>query len=124
MYGHELSLNINPYEVGNNWVISSRENYIGKENLMKIKEAGIYREIIAVEGVDRGIPRQGYRVFMDNKDIGYITSGVYSPTFKKGIALALVEKNQVKTGDNINIVIRNKNILAKVVERPFYKFNG
>ena len=74
--------------------------------------------------VGRGIPREGYKVEKDGKEIGYLTSGGFSPVFSKGIALGMLKKGIVKTGDSVDIVIRNKKVEAEIVKRPFYSFNG
>jgi len=56
--------------------------------------------------------------------VGFVTSGVFSPLFKKGIALALVKSGSVSTGDDISVIIRDKEVAARAVERPFYSFNA
>ncbi len=70
--------------------------------------------------VERGIPRSHYDVYADEKKIGYVTTGSYSPTLKKNIGLALIDAEYTKDGTDIEISIRNKNVKAKIIKKPFY----
>ena len=76
------------------------------------------------EMTEKGIPRDGYILFNGEEEVGYITSGTFSPTFKKGIGMGLVKTGTCATGDAIEIEIRNHRVHGKVVPRPFYKYNG
>jgi len=124
LYGHEINDSINPVEAGLSWLISSETDYIGKTELLRLKQGGVLNEQIAVKLIDRGIPREQCRVYLNDNDIGYVTSGAYSPNLKKGIALCLVKKNSVTTDDTVTIIIRDKEYKGEVVKKPFYKFNG
>ena len=124
LYGHELNEEINPVEAGLSWLISSGTDYIGSEAVRVMKEKGSERRIYCISMVGRGIPREGYKVEKDGKEIGYLTSGGFSPVFSNGIALGMLKKGIVKTGDSVDIVIRNKKVEAEIVKRPFYSFNG
>ena len=59
----------------------------------------------------------------DDKNIGHVTSGIFSPTLNKPIGLAIVDIDYSSLGEHIYILIRNKKILAKNVSLPFYKAN-
>lgn len=124
LYGHEISEDINPLEAGLSWLISSDADYIGKKSLADLKAKGALRKQICIEMTERGIPRENCDVQFDGEIIGSITSGAYSPTLRKGIALALVEKEKVYVGDSVEIIIRDKPVQGIVVKRPFYKFNN
>ena len=75
LYGHELNEEINPVEAGLSWLISSGTDYIGSEAVRVMKEKGSERRIYCISMVGRGIPREGYKVEKDGKEIGYLTSG-------------------------------------------------
>ncbi|MGL4369941.1 MAG: glycine cleavage system aminomethyltransferase GcvT [Spirochaetota bacterium] len=124
LYGHELSDNVTPVEAGIGWIINSKDDFIAKNILVRQKKSGAPRETIALELAEKGIPREHCIVRKNGADIGHTTSGGYSPTFKKGIALALVKSREVKTGDEIEVVIRDKTLKAVVVKRPFYRYMG
>ncbi len=122
LYGHELNENISPLEAGLGFCVKlAKEDFIGKEALAKQKEAGLERKIVGFEMVGRGIPRSDYEVYADGKKIGHVTTGSHSPTLKKSIGLALINSEYAKIGTEIEILIRNKNIKAEVIKKPFYK---
>jgi aminomethyltransferase len=71
--------------------------------------------------LDRGIIREHYKIFKNGNEIGFVTSGGYSPTLKKTIGLGLVDKQYSKVGTEFEIEIRNKFLRGKVVATPFYR---
>ena len=124
LYGHELTEEISPVEAGLGWLVNSNDTYIGKEVLTSQKERGAPREIVCLRMIDKGIPRDTYPVARDAGEIGVITSGGFSPTFDAGIALALVERGSVFTGDRLDVLMRGRPKAAEVVSRPLYAYNG
>jgi len=124
LYGHEINEEINPVEAGLGWLINSGADYIGKRVLSELKEKGAARKLVCIEIEGRGIPREQCEVHAGNKKIGYVTSGAYSPTFKKGLALALIAKDSTAAGDSVDVIIRDKPVKGVVVKKPFYGFNG
>lgn len=122
LYGHELSDQISPLETGLGRFVEldTKGDFIGKEALAKEKAEGRKRKIVGIEMVGRGIARDHYIVKQDGKEIGYITSGSYSPTLDKNLGLAIVPV-EVNVDDTITVEIRGKDIEAKVVKTPFYK---
>jgi aminomethyltransferase len=76
-------------------------------------------QLVGLTLEEKNIPRQGMPVFTNKKEIGYITSGTFSPALQKPIAMAYV--NKTTAGQKISIRIRDKNIPAKVVSLPFYQ---
>lgn len=121
LYGHELSEKITPIEAGLGWIINSDKEYIGKTILCEQKAKGPTRKLVAFELTEKGVPRENYKINIENKEIGYCTSGGYSPTFNKGIGLALIDKEYAVIGEKVDIIIRNKKIAAQIVKKPFYK---
>lgn len=124
LYGHELDETITPVEAGLGWLVKEYKNFFfGKEVLARQKIDGVKRKIVAFEMVDRAIPREGYLIEKGGR-IGYVTSGTYSPTFKKGMGMGLVSVEHADVGQTIKIVIRNKRYNALVVKGPFYPYRG
>jgi aminomethyltransferase len=122
LYGHELNEEINPLEAGLGFTVSlDKDDFIGKNALLSIKDNDLKNKIIAFEMLERGIPRQDYIVYKKDVKIGNVTSGTMSPTFKKGIGLALIEARYAIVGEEIDVMIRDKTYKAKIVKRPFYK---
>ena len=129
LYGHELSEDISPVEGGVGWAVREKNPAgIGGEALLGQKRGGAPRELIALE-MERAIARQHCAVMRpDSEDdavtIGAVTSGTFSPTLGKSIALALTETGIVSTGDEVRVEVRERRIPARVVKRPFYAFAG
>ncbi|MBF2595528.1 glycine cleavage system aminomethyltransferase GcvT, partial [Listeria welshimeri] len=75
LYGQELSQEITPLEAGLNFAVklNKEADFIGKEALVKQKEAGLTRKLVGIELIERGIPRHDYSVFQKDKKIGIIT---------------------------------------------------
>ena len=125
LYGNELSTAITPLEVGLAWTVKldKDSDFIGKDALLRQKEAGVPRKLIGFEMVDRAIARHGYPVVDINapeREIGTVTSGSPSPTLGKNIGLALVPQGRYRIGETLGIRIRDQVKLAQVVRTPFY----
>jgi len=122
LYGHELDEATTPIEARIPFAVKFKvsPHYIGYDALKKQKKQGVNKTRIGLVMNERGIPRQGYRVFHDDKEIGYITSGIPSPILDKGIAMAYVSPGSVDTGDVVDIDIHKRRREAEVVSWPFY----
>lgn len=121
LYGNDLNEETNPLEAGLGWVTKlNSKDFIGKEKIQAIKDAGLERKLVGIELLERGIPRQGYTlVDADNNEIGVITSGTQSPSLNKAIAMAYVQTDLAKEGQELFIQIRNKPVKAQIVRMPF-----
>lgn len=123
LYGQELSKDISPLETGLGFVVklNKEENFLGKEALASQKENGVPRKLIGLEMIDKGIPRTGYKVFLNNEEIGEVTTGTQSPTLKKNIGFALLKSEFTSEGTEVEVEIRNKRLKAVIIATPFYK---
>ena len=126
LYGHELSDEITPVEAGLAvFVKTDKTPYLGSDVLAAQISGGAARRLVGIELTDRGIPRQGYAVQKDGSQIGFVTSGMYSPTFKKGLAMALLSTGAsdgaIGPGDTVDVDIRGKTVGARIVPLPFYR---
>jgi aminomethyltransferase len=124
LYGHELSEDITPVEAGLQWLINSPHAYIGRDVLERQKAAGAPRELVCCDMRGRAIPRDGYRIEREGRDIGVVTSGSFSPTFSRGICLGLLTRGAAVVGDAVDIVIRGRREPARIARRPLYAYNG
>jgi len=121
LYGQEISADISPLEAGlNRFVKLDKADFIGRDALAKQAEEGLTRRLVGFEMVERGIPRSHYDVQKDGKTVGFVTTGSFSPTLKKNIGLALVESAYAVNGTELDIVIRDKPVQARVIPVPFY----
>lgn len=123
LYGQELSQSITPIEAGIGFAVKVNKEipFIGQEVLKRQKEEGAPRKIVGIEMIDRGIPRHGYKVFSGEEEIGEVTTGTQSPTLKKNIGLALLNKEFTSLDTEVLVEIRGKKLKAKVASTPFYK---
>lgn len=125
LYGHELSATITPLEAGLGFFVAwSKENFIGKEALLKQKEAGIPRKLVGFSMLERGIPRAGYTIKKDGVSIGEVSSGTYAPTLGQNLGLGLVSSKEAIVDNEISVSIRDKDLKAKIIKKPFYKKGG
>jgi aminomethyltransferase len=123
LYGHEISEKINVWEARlDRFVKMDKGDFIGRSALEKAKADGVKRTLVALESIDRGIPRDGYRVLDEaGNEIGYVASGSYAPFLKKNIALAYVPVERSALDSVVAVEIRNQPVKCKVVPIPFYK---
>jgi aminomethyltransferase len=124
LYGHEISDTINVFEAGlDRFCKLEKGPFIGSDALQQVQAArGPERKLVGLEMIDRGIARDGYRVFSPSGDaIGYVTSGSPAPFLKKNIALAYVAREFTAVDTELAVEIRNNPVKAKVVPIPFYR---
>ncbi|AQS58350.1 glycine cleavage system protein T [Desulforamulus ferrireducens] len=122
LYGHELTDEISPLMAGLGWTVKfNKPDFIGREALSKEKEAGVSHKLVGLEMIERGIPRQGYPVQREGQEIGWITSGTFAPTLNKNLGLAYVLVQYAEIGSELDVMVRNKPVKARVVPKPFYK---
>lgn len=120
LYGNDIDDTTSPLEAGLGWITKFTKDFTNSENLKAQKEAGITKKLVGIEMIDRGIPRHGYKIAdADGNEIGVVTSGTQAPSLGKAIAMGYVTVANAKEGTEINIVVRDKNLKAKVVKMPF-----
>jgi len=125
LYGNDISKDTHPLEAGIGWTVSlDKEDFIGKDALVKHEEEGYDRKLVGFKLLGRGIPRHGYKVEHEGEEIGEVTSGSFSPSLKENIGLAYVKKELAEIGQEIEIVIRKKAVKAEIVKTPFVKNNS
>ena len=119
LHGHELSLAISPVQASASWAVAwDKPTFSGADALRSEKASGEHPRIRALVSTDRGIPRAGMEVkSVSGELLGVVTSGTYSPTLKKGIALALVA-HSVKLNDQLVIDVRGRGSVAVVEKLP------
>ncbi len=126
LYGHEISDTINVYEagLGRYAKLEKGSDFTGREALRDIERTGPIRRLVGLEMVDRGIARDGYRLFdADGKPIGEVTSGSPAPFLKKNIALAYLPPDYADTPEprEVFVEIRGAMVKARTTPLPFYK---
>jgi aminomethyltransferase len=120
LYGHEINAEITPVEAGLNFAISYGKEFIGRDALLKQKLEKPARVQVGFEMVDKGVAREHYVVLHDGKEVGFVSSGMFSPTTRKYLGMAYLPREISTRDTEIEIVIRGKAVKAKVVKKPFY----
>jgi aminomethyltransferase len=124
LYGNDINDQTSPIEAGLGWItkFTGNKDFIDKALLLKQKDEGVEKRLKGFAMLERGIPRQHYEVVnAGGEQIGEVTSGTMSPMMKQGIGMAYINKGYWKTGTEIFIRIRNKDLKAKIVDLPIYK---
>lgn len=122
LYGNDIDETTNPIEAGLGWITKvNKGEFAGREAILDVKQKGISRKLIGFEVEGKAIPRHDYKCVQGGKEIGYVTSGCWSPSLDKGIGMGYLEKELSVVGTHFDVMIRNKAVPAVVVETPFYK---
>ena len=121
LYGNELTESITPFQARIGWVVKlDKERFIGKETLAKEKAEGTKTVRVGLKPKEQGIPREGCRILKNHAVVGRVTSGTYSPILKQGIAMGYVSREHSKTGEVLEIEVRQKHLESVVTGFPFY----
>jgi len=124
LYGNDINDTTSPIEAGLGWItkFTDYKDFINKAALLQQKQSGPLKKLVGFEMIDKGIPRQHYPIAdSDGNIIGEVTSGTMSPSLKVGIGMGYVPAAFSSPGSEVNVVVRDKHLKAKVVKLPFYK---
>ena len=120
LYGNEIDAKTSPLEAGLGWVVKlDKGDFFGRQALDKQNKNGLERNLIGIRLLERGVPRSHFKVVRDNREIGEITSGTFSPSLNTGIGLCYVSKDYSEAGTRVEIEIRKQKVSAEVVRPPF-----
>jgi aminomethyltransferase len=121
LYGHELSETINPIQAGLSFAVNLEgREFIGRSALQQFAadKSQPVRVGLHVEG--KRVARQGSPVLHNDEIVGEVTSGTFSPTLNRSIAMAYVRPTAQAIGTPVTVDIRGTQVPAKVVSLPFY----
>jgi len=122
LYGHEIDRTTTPWEAGVDWIVKlDKGPFLGSAALVAAKGRGLTRKLVGFEVSGRGIARQGHKVVAGGSEVGYVTSGTFSPTLEKALGMAYVPVDLAVPGGPITIDVRGKELPARIVPLPFYK---
>lgn len=120
LYGDELSADITPVMAGLSMFVKfDKPEFIGKDALLKQKTEGVEKCLRGIELEDKAVPRHGYAVLKDGKEVGEVTTGYRLLSVEKSCAVALVESS-LKLGDKVEVQIRKKTFPGTIVKKKFY----
>ncbi len=123
LYGHELSKEITPLNAGLDRFVALGKTvpFNGQEALVQQQQQGLKHRLYGLEMIERGVPREGYPVQVAGHEAGWVSSGSYSPTLDKFIAMALLDPQAANSAETVDIMIRNRPYRARFTKLPFYR---
>ena len=121
LYGHELDESIDPYTAGLAFAVDLDKNFIGRDRLAELAGAPRERVRVGLELEGRRPAREGYEIRRGDEVVGVTTSGTYSPTLERPIAMGYVVPAASDVGTALTVDIRGKSHAATVVKLPFYR---
>ncbi|MEM9101671.1 MAG: glycine cleavage system aminomethyltransferase GcvT [Pseudomonadota bacterium] len=123
LYGNDMDDSVSPLEAGMGWTVCLKDNnrnFVGKTALVALKEKGVSHKLVGLILEGKGVLRGQQSVVVPEIGEGKTTSGTFSPTLKKGIALARVP---VSTGNTALVAARGRE-LPVTVTKPCFVRNG
>ncbi len=120
--GQDIDETTSVLEAGLGWIVGwKKPDFVGREALVRQREAGVRRKLVGLEMVERGIARHGYPVYVGEERVGMVTSGTRTPFLGTAIGLAYLPVAAAAPGTGCAIEIRGRRVGARVVPLPFYK---
>lgn len=122
LYGNDMNEETTPFEAGLGWTVAiNKDNFVGKDALLEQQSAGVTKKLVGLQAERGPVPRHGCPLLKDNKTVGEVTSGTFSPALKRPIGMAYVSVELAKPGTQLTIEVRNQKYAVEVVPLPFWK---
>ncbi len=120
--GQDIDETTSVLEAGLGWIVGwEKPDFVGREALVRQRDAGVTRKLVGFEMVERGIARHGYPVYVGETRVGVVTSGTRTPFLEKAIGLAYLPVAASAPESVCAIEIRGRRVRARVVPLPFYQ---
>jgi aminomethyltransferase len=121
LYGNDIDDSTSPLEAGLGWTVKlAKGDFMGHDALSRQKDQGVARKLVGLEAEGRRVPRRGMAVEAGGRTVGRVTSGAFSPSLERAIAMAYVETDASALGTALDAVSGTSRIGTRVVRRPFY----
>lgn len=124
LHGHDISPSTTPLEAGLERYVNLDKEFYGSEALKLQRDHGVPRRLVGLTVEGKSLPREGYTVHAEGKQVGLVTSGSISPTLDRNIGMAYVLRGFSTPGQQIQVDIRGRLANGQVVPLPFYSRNG
>jgi len=122
LYGNDIDETTNPYEARLGWIVKlEKGDFVGRDALVRVREAGPARKLVGFRLNERGIPRPGYDVFLDGERVSRVRSGTMSPSLGYGIGTCYLPADRAGSGTPVGVGVRGDILEAEVVQMPFYQ---
>ena len=124
LYGHALDPKTTPIEGSLSWALSkkhkSERSFLGSEIVLKQIKDGTKKKRVGIKP-EKIIAREGSKIFVNNEEVGVITSGGFGPSVNGPIAMGYIKTEYAEQGKNVDLEVRGKKHKAKIHTLPFYK---
>jgi len=118
LYGHEIDESISPVEAGLMWAVKlEKGNFIGRDAILEAKRLGPKCRLMGLLMHGRALPRQGYTIYRENREVGVITSGTFSPLREVGVAMGFLNTEVARPYVSVEVDIRGQRYGATVVPK-------
>jgi aminomethyltransferase len=122
LYGNDIDQKTNPLEAGLGWITKPDKGiFIGQEPIRLVKKRGPSRKLVGFTAEGRLVPRHGYAIATGERQVGEITSGTFSPTLQRSIAMGYVETGSLAPGTELHVTVRETRVPLTVTPVPFLK---
>jgi aminomethyltransferase len=122
LYGNDIDDRTTPLEAGIGWTVKfGKAAFAGRDVLIRQRDEGLARRLVGVEAEGRRVPRHDMSVESGGRSVGRVTSGAFSPSLERAIAMAYVESGLAAPGTPLEVVAGATRIPAHIVKRPFYR---
>ena len=121
LYGQDIDDKTTPLEAGLEQFVDFKKDFIGKNALLKQREEGASKKIISFISDTRRSPRHGDKIYSEDKEVGFVASGSFSPSLGFGIGIGYVENGYDWIGAHISIRNERSELAAQITDRPFYR---
>jgi len=119
LYGNDLSETITPLEANLGKFVSLKRDYVGKAALAKQKEEGLKRILLPFKTAGRRSARKDFEVYQNDKKVGFVTSGAFSPILNVGVGLAMIDTDGFDESQGIELRDSRSKIEASITSLPF-----
>ena len=121
LYGNDIDATTHPLEAGLGWITKlEKPDFIGKQAILRAKERGLTRKLVGFTVEGKAIPRHGFPLMREDRQIGQVTSGAFSPMLETAVGLGYVNIESSALGTAVGVQVRDRIVPAVIVKTPFY----
>jgi aminomethyltransferase len=123
LYGHDIDDTVTPLEAGLAWIVKFDKGapFTGREALRAQQERGVTRRLVGFRLLEKAVPRHGYPVRVNGRQVDIVRSGGQSPSLGEPIGTTYLPVALARTGTQFEVDCRGRWVPAEVVPRPFWK---
>ena len=122
LYGHEIDDSVTPLEAGLAWIVKLDKGspFVGADALRHQKQQGVRRRMVGFTLLEKAFPRQGYPVYLNDRQVDVVRSGTVSPSLGQPIGTTYLPLDSAKAGTRFEVDCRGTRVPAQVVKLPFW----